>query len=238
MLAGLCGPAPGSGASPFNHFIAPDPDQLLRVSVAFGFDRGRLKSVYQVLRGKDLETGVFSPERRDQQFAVLKEAQSQVLDLKHWHQFLSALIGAGYRSGEMISSQNALLYAYAFYLIGTQKARATVGPWAVLALAGAAGVPVLLVCALMLGEPVVATDWTPVVVLAFTSQVIGQGLLVFSLRHFSPLVVGLALLTQPAVGALVGWLSFGEIVTPLDMGGMALLGLALVLARAGRPAGN
>lgn len=127
---------------------------------------------------------------------------------------------------------------YAFYLIGSQKARATVGPWAVLALAGAAGVPVLLGSALALGEPVIATDWTPVVVLAFTSQVVGQGLLVFSLRHFSPLVVGLALLTQPAVGALVGWLTFGEIVTPLDMGGMALLGLALVLARAGRPAGS
>ncbi len=111
-------PTPGLRASPFNHFIEPDPDQLLRVSVALGFERGRLKSVYQVLRGKDLETGVFSTERRDQQFAVLKQAQAQVLDLKHWHQFLSALVGAGYRSGEMISSQNALLYAYAFYLIG------------------------------------------------------------------------------------------------------------------------
>lgn len=111
-------PAPGSGASPFNHFIEPDPDQLLRVSVAFGFERGRLKSVYQVLRGKDLDTGLFSPERRDLQFEVLREAQAQVLDLKHWHQFLSALIGAGFRSGEMISSQSALLYAYAFYLIG------------------------------------------------------------------------------------------------------------------------
>jgi hypothetical protein len=31
---------------------------------------------------------------------------------------MSALIGAGLRSSEMISSQNALLYAYAFYLIG------------------------------------------------------------------------------------------------------------------------
>lgn len=111
-------PGPGADASPFNHFIAPDPDQLLRVSVALGFERGRLKSVYQVLRGKEVDTGVLSPERRDQQFAILKEAQSQVLDLKHWHQFLSALVGAGYRSGEMISSQNALLYAYAFYLIG------------------------------------------------------------------------------------------------------------------------
>lgn len=111
-------PGPGTGASPFNHFIEPDPDQLLRVSVAFGFERGRLKSVYQVLRGKDLEIGLFSSERRDQQFSVLKEAQAQVLNLTHWHQFLSALVGAGYRSGEMISSQNALLYAYAFYLVG------------------------------------------------------------------------------------------------------------------------
>lgn len=40
-----------------------------------------------------------------------------MLDLKHWHQFLSALVGAGYRSREMISSQNTLLYAYALYLI-------------------------------------------------------------------------------------------------------------------------
>jgi hypothetical protein len=111
-------PGSGSGASPFNHFIEPDPDQLLRVSVALGFGRGRLKSVYRVLRGKDLETDNFSVEQRDKQFAVLKEAQANVLNLKHWHQFLSALVGAGFRGAEMVSSQNALLYAYAFYLIG------------------------------------------------------------------------------------------------------------------------
>lgn len=111
-------PGQGDGPSPFNHFLKPDPDQLLRVSVALGFRRGRLKSVYQVLRGKDLATDTFSVERRDQQFAVLKAAQADVLNLKHWHQFLSALIGAGFRSGELISSQTALLYTYAFYLIG------------------------------------------------------------------------------------------------------------------------
>ncbi len=108
-------------ASPFNHFIQPDPDQLLRVAVALGFGRGRLKSVYQVLRGKDLETGEFSADRRDAQFKVLQDAQSEVLNLTYWHQFLSCLIGAGFRSGEMISSQNALLYAYAFYLIGGKR---------------------------------------------------------------------------------------------------------------------
>ncbi len=114
-------PSPGEEASPFNHFIEPDPDQLLRVSVALGFGRGRLKSVYQVLRGKDPDTGEFSPTRRDEQFAILAEAQAHVLNLRNWHQFLSALIGAGFRSGEMISSQNALLYAYAFYLWGRVK---------------------------------------------------------------------------------------------------------------------
>jgi hypothetical protein len=114
-------PSPGAPASPFNHFIQPDPDQLLRVAVAFGFNRGRLKSVYQVLRGKDMDSGEFSPDRRDSQFALLQSAQQEVLDLTHWHQFLSSLIGAGFRSAEMISSQNAMLYAYAFYLVGRKR---------------------------------------------------------------------------------------------------------------------
>lgn len=108
-------------ASPFNHFIKPDPDQLLRVSIAVGFGRGRLKSVYQILRGKDAETGTYTSEKRDAQFEILKAAQSEVLDLTNWHQFLSALVGAGFRSSEMISSNNALLFAYAFYLLGRRK---------------------------------------------------------------------------------------------------------------------
>lgn len=112
---------PGGPASPFNHFIYPDPDQLLRVAIAFGFERGRMKSVYQILRGKDLDTGVFSAARRDEQFQKLQQSQAQVLDLTNWHQFLSSLVGAGFRSGEMISSQSALLYAYAFYLFGRKR---------------------------------------------------------------------------------------------------------------------
>lgn len=114
---------PGAGSSPFNHFIQPDPDQLLRVAVALGFGRGRLKSVYQILRGKDPDTGEIDPQRREDQFEILKKAQVHVLDLRNWHQFLSALIGAGYRSKEMISSQNALLFAYVFYLIGRVQFR-------------------------------------------------------------------------------------------------------------------
>jgi hypothetical protein len=104
--------------SPFNHFIQPAPDQLLRVSVGLGFRRARLKHVYSILRGKDLETGELSAERRNAQFEVLKQAQARVLNLEHWHDFLRAIQQAGFRNRWMISSENALLFAYTFYLLG------------------------------------------------------------------------------------------------------------------------
>lgn len=56
--------------SPHNPYFAPAPDQLLRVSVALGFRRARLEYVYSLLRGKDLQTGEFSTERRDEQFQI------------------------------------------------------------------------------------------------------------------------------------------------------------------------
>ena len=104
--------------SPFNYFIEPDPDQLLRVSVAIGFKRARLKFVYNILRGKDLETEEFSDERRERQFQVLKEAQSRVLDIQYWHDFLKCLVEAGYKSTKMISSENNLIFSYVLYLLG------------------------------------------------------------------------------------------------------------------------
>ena len=122
---------------------------------------------------------------------------------------------------------------YAFYLLPAQRARATLGPWTVLLLVSLVASPLLLGMAVLNGEPIVPgpAGWTPVLTLAISSQLIGQGLMVFSLRHFPPLVIGMALLTQPAVGALVGWLAFGEFLLPLDIVGMALVGAALVLSR-------
>ncbi len=70
------------------------------------------------MRGKDLETEQFSPERREAQFEVLKQAQAKVLNLQYWHDFMKAIIQAGFRSGQLISSQNNLLFAYILYLMG------------------------------------------------------------------------------------------------------------------------
>jgi drug/metabolite transporter (DMT)-like permease len=124
---------------------------------------------------------------------------------------------------------------YVFYLIPAQRARSEMGQWTVLALVCAAAAPALLTIAMARGEPVWpgAAGWTPVLALALSSQVVGQGLLVFAMKHFPPLIVGMALLTQPAIASAVGWLAFGEVLSAPDFLGMVLVSAALVLARRG-----
>ena len=122
---------------------------------------------------------------------------------------------------------------YVLYLIPAQSARATMGQWSVLALICASAAPTLLVIAFLLGEPIWpgGAGWTPVLGLALSSQIVGQGLLVYALKSFSPLIVGMALLTQPAIAALTGWLAFDEVLEWPDIAGMALVAAALVIAR-------
>lgn len=104
--------------SPRNPYIDPSPDQMLRAGVALAFRRARLEYVYNILRGKDLETGIVSTERREVQFQALANAQERALDLTNWHEYLKCVYSAGYRSNRMITSQNTVLFAYALWLIG------------------------------------------------------------------------------------------------------------------------
>lgn len=105
-------------ATPFNYLIVPKPEQMLRASVGLAFRRARLQYIYSILRGKDLDTGLFSEERREQQFEKLKIAQAHTLDIQNWHEFIKALKQAGYNNESFISSNNNILYSYVFFLIG------------------------------------------------------------------------------------------------------------------------
>jgi hypothetical protein len=109
---------PALSASPFNYYIQPSAPQLLRVSVALAFRRAVLRTVYVLLRGRDLETGEVDPQRRDEQFARLAAAQDKALDLTNWHEFLQSLERAGFRSAKMVSAENVILFSYALFLIG------------------------------------------------------------------------------------------------------------------------
>jgi drug/metabolite transporter (DMT)-like permease len=124
-------------------------------------------------------------------------------------------------------------FFYAFYILLLQNERAELGGWSLLFWSSVTGSPMLLAFAVWLGEPILPHQWWPVLALAFGSQIIGQGLLVYSLRHFPPLIIGLMLLTQPSISVLAGWFAFNETLTVWDGLGMVLVAAALVLARAG-----
>jgi drug/metabolite transporter (DMT)-like permease len=132
-------------------------------------------------------------------------------------------------TGDLLCLVAGLLYTG--YLIGVQKARGSLEPLPLLFLSSLFGAAMLLPLSLAMGERVIPADWTFVLLLALGSQVIGQGLLVYGIGHVPPLVVGLVLLTQPAISALVGWVAYREALRPLDWLGAAAIATALVLVR-------
>ncbi len=120
---------------------------------------------------------------------------------------------------------------YTFYLIVVDRARKVMKPMPVLAIATTAGALPLLLFALLVGDQVAPHDWAPLVMLALGSQVVGQGLLVYAVGYLSPVIVGLGLLAQPAAGALIGRLAYGETMSAADFAGAALIAAALILIR-------
>jgi drug/metabolite transporter (DMT)-like permease len=120
---------------------------------------------------------------------------------------------------------------YTGYLILVERTRGQLQPLPLLFLASLFGAILLLPTALGAGEQVIPADWGGLFALALCSQVIGQGLLVYALGHVPPLVVGVAMLTQPALSALLGWVYYGEAFTPRDWLGAAMIVVALILVR-------
>jgi drug/metabolite transporter (DMT)-like permease len=132
-------------------------------------------------------------------------------------------------AGDLLALFAGLLYTG--YLIAVQRARGSLKPIPLLFLSSAFGAVMLLPVAIVFGEQVIPHDWTYVLLLALGSQVIGQGLLVYGIGHVPPLIVGLTLLTQPAISAFVGWTAYGERLSPLDWVGAIAIAAALVLVR-------
>jgi drug/metabolite transporter (DMT)-like permease len=132
-------------------------------------------------------------------------------------------------TGDLMTLAAGLLYGG--YLIFIERGRTSLQALPVLILATAFSAPLLLAISLGLGERLWPGDWTPLIILAVSSQVIGQGLLVYAIGTLPPLVVGLALLTQPAIAATVGWLAYHERLSAADIAGAIGIAAALVLVR-------
>lgn len=141
----------------------------------------------------------------------------------------SAELSPEHLAGDLLSFLAGVFYAA--YFVAIARARETLAPLPLLAASTLASAVPLLALAWIMGERIMPTNWTPLILLALCSQVIGQGLMVYALGRMSPLVIGLTLLTQPVVAALTGWIAFNETLGAPDLIGAALVGLALVLVR-------
>ena len=102
----------------YNHILKVDPVHLIRVAVGYGFHRARLRYAYQLMRGKDLRTGIVTTQTRDENLVKFKDALNTATNLNCWHAFLNLFAQAGYVSGDFVASSNATVYCYVMYLIG------------------------------------------------------------------------------------------------------------------------
>src|SRR5215212_109803 len=141
----------------------------------------------------------------------------------------SAELSARNLRGDLLAMFAGVLYFG--YLVCVQRARGALQSLPLLFIASAFGAAMLLPVSLGFGEQVFPENWTFVLILALSSQVVGQGLLVYAIGALPPLVVGLTLLTQPAISALVGWLAYGETLSQFDWVGAAAIATALLLVR-------
>jgi drug/metabolite transporter (DMT)-like permease len=120
---------------------------------------------------------------------------------------------------------------YTGYLVLLARAKDSMGPWPTLAWSTVMSAPPLLLMAWVLNEQIMPTNWTPLLALALFSQILGQGLIIYTIGRAPHMLVGIMMLIQPVISAVIGWQIYGEVLTTLDAVGAVLIGLALILVR-------
>lgn len=106
----------------YNQLTEVTSQNIIRVVMAYAFDRARLKYGYKLLRGIDFDkNGIIDINLREQRFNTLKEKLDDVLDVHNWQEFLKSIMNAGYLSKVLILSENTIYYTYALYLIAKYR---------------------------------------------------------------------------------------------------------------------
>lgn len=139
--------------------------------------------------------------------------------------------GTNPRLGDLFSLSVALWYAG--YFLAVKAARATAGAMRVMLWSTGLGLPLLLVVSLALGEdliPASAAGWAACAAMG-VMHVVGQGGVAWALGRLPASLTAVTILIQPVVAALLGWLVFGETMTPVQMVGGAVVLAAVVLAQ-------
>lgn len=94
----------------------PTYTDVIRVAGIKEFSRGKVAALVSVLSGRDFETRTFSEELAVESFKRLESVLLEIVNQYNFQQFTLTIKSAGFIAPRLISSKNALNFAYALYL--------------------------------------------------------------------------------------------------------------------------
>lgn len=119
----------------------PTYEDMLRVSFIHMFSRGRLKDLVSLLSGRDFKTLDYKEEIAEDSFNKLTIGIQHFMKQYYFEQFVLAIKTAGFISNKLISSHNALDFAYVVYLtlaisgeVDKTEIKRYVGKWFVMSM--------------------------------------------------------------------------------------------------------
>jgi hypothetical protein len=94
----------------------PDYTDMLRVAFTSEFRRGRLQDLVALLSGRNFETREYEDRIVEETFTRLHNSILNFMNETHFKRFIMMIRSLGFVDSSLISSQNALNFAYILYL--------------------------------------------------------------------------------------------------------------------------
>lgn len=99
----------------------PTYTDMLRVAFTFEFGRGRLQDLVALLSGRNFETKQYEEAVAEESFAKLKAGILAFMKKTHFERLTMILRSAGFVTRDLITSRNAVNFAYIVYLRGRSE---------------------------------------------------------------------------------------------------------------------
>ena len=99
----------------------PNYTDMLRVAFTSEFGRGKLQDLVALLSGRNFETKAYEDAIAEDSFRRLKNGILAFVNETHFDRITMILRSAGFISSDLISSQNAVNFAYILYLRGRKE---------------------------------------------------------------------------------------------------------------------
>ncbi|MEM9542828.1 MAG: DMT family transporter [Cyanobacteria bacterium P01_E01_bin.42] len=113
--------------------------------------------------------------------------------------------------GDLLALMTAISFAVDF--MGTERLQSRVNSMDIVLWFSISGAIIMLLLTVALGKPLFPGSlqgWLAVATLAIVGQILGLGLVTYSIRQLSASLVALAFLLDPILTAIAAWFAFGE----------------------------